>query len=457
LSHEQTLTNCLITAAYISYLGAFDKDLRAKLCSFFFNTCTKYEIPFEPQYVFKDMTLAEFLYTPIQLKEIKLLRLPDTENILENGCYIIEDKSYDSWPLICDPSRRSIDWIRTYYKDRHIVTARFSEMKSSLETCLSEGQYLLLTDCNVNTLMDINKLEVVLRNKYRFINSEKPFKLNLGSQEVECRPSFRLFLHTIHQAIDVPSELAAYSTVLTYNLTREDVEEEMLDRFMQLAKPRVDTERHALLQEKVDTLKIIDPLEQDITDFLASDVDLLHNVEPTKKLSDLKKLYDEAVESNLRIETAEEQLIKNRESFRDIAVRASVCYDVISTLKEINLNYVILFSKFVELFNESLYQFERSSVPQVISKFTTSVYNTAVRLMNENDKKVFGILLALEIETSFKRVNPGEKDFIISPSYGAAVMQSITGKQATDHKYWQVKKPFDWMQDEQFLNLQVIF
>lgn len=51
-----------------------------------------------------------------------------------------------------------------------------------------------------------------------------------------------------------------------------------------------------ILKEKVDTLKIIDPLEQDITNFLASDVDLLNNVEPTKKLSDLKKLYDEAVD-----------------------------------------------------------------------------------------------------------------------------------------------------------------
>jgi hypothetical protein len=50
------------------------------------------------------------------------------------------------------------------------------------------------------------------------------------------------------------------------------------------------------LKEKVDTLKIIDPLEQDITDFLASDINLLNSVEPTKKLSDLKKLYDEAVD-----------------------------------------------------------------------------------------------------------------------------------------------------------------
>lgn len=34
-------------------------------------------------------------------------------------------------------------------------------------------------------------------------------------------------------------------------------------------------------------------------------------------------------------------------------------------------------------------------------------------------------------------------------------MQSLTNKVLTDHKYWQYKKPFDWMSDEQFVNLQV--
>lgn len=70
------------------------------------------------------MTLAQFLYTPIQLKELQLLRLPDTENILENGCFIIEDKSFDNWPLLCDTSRRSIDWIRTYHKNKTLYVVR---------------------------------------------------------------------------------------------------------------------------------------------------------------------------------------------------------------------------------------------------------------------------------------------------------------------------------------------
>jgi hypothetical protein len=63
--------------------------------------------------------------------------------------------------------------------------------------------------------------------------------------------------------------------------------------------------------------------------------------------------------SNLRIEAAEESLIKTRESYREIAQRASVCYDVIASLKEINPNYILSYQQFSELFDDSLYQFER--------------------------------------------------------------------------------------------------
>ena len=62
-----------------------------------------------------------------------------------------------------------------------------------------------------------------------------------------------------------------------------------------------------------------------------------------------------------------------------------------------------------------------------------------------------------KIEASSNKLKPGEREFIISPIYGANLMQTITNKQMIDHKYWSTKKPFDWMLDEQFLNLQVIF
>jgi hypothetical protein len=54
------------------------------------------------------------------------LRLPTTENVLDNSTFIMEDRSYDYWPLICDPTRHSIDWIQTYYKDKSLTIVKFT-------------------------------------------------------------------------------------------------------------------------------------------------------------------------------------------------------------------------------------------------------------------------------------------------------------------------------------------
>ena len=187
------------------------------------------------------------------MKELELLGLPATDSILENGCFLIEDKSHENWPLICDPSRRSIDWIRDYCKDRPLLILKQHELKSSLENCISEGRMLLVTDCDINSIISNHRIEIVLKNKSRFINSDRPFKLNLGHQEIECNPRFRLYLHTVSEPSSVPPILAAYTAVINFFLTRNDIEEELLDRFLILAKPRIFSERYELLQVSVDT------------------------------------------------------------------------------------------------------------------------------------------------------------------------------------------------------------
>jgi hypothetical protein len=142
-----------------------------------------------------------------------------------------------------------------------------------LETALSEGLHLLLTDCDTNTLMNNEKLETVIRNQTRFISSDKPFKLQIGQQEIECSPKFRfesnkqqstfafdgrcgmlrvslsrLYLHTVSLPVQLPKVLAAYTLTMSFHMTVNDLEEIFLSRFMIREKPHIDTEQYTLLQ-----------------------------------------------------------------------------------------------------------------------------------------------------------------------------------------------------------------
>jgi dynein heavy chain len=73
------------------------------------------------------------------------------------------------------------------------------------------------------------------------------FSTQVGDHEVECQPSFRLYLHTTDEPHDVPSELAAHLAIILFQGSRRCVEEELLDRFMKKEKPRLEEERILLL------------------------------------------------------------------------------------------------------------------------------------------------------------------------------------------------------------------
>ena len=181
-THDQTLTNCILAAAYMSYCSPFDADLRRILCLKFVKFCEQYEIPREADLVFQvrliyhskmsnlslniqqpipidsvsrtflDIsaslnnqsfdssgnnprtsragpvqitTLAEFLYNQIDLKEFQLLRLIPTDILTENGCMIMADAGLNAWPLICDATWYSIEWIRLFLKNKQLLVVRY--------------------------------------------------------------------------------------------------------------------------------------------------------------------------------------------------------------------------------------------------------------------------------------------------------------------------------------------
>ncbi|CAF3351101.1 unnamed protein product [Rotaria sp. Silwood1] len=410
-------------------------------------------------------TLAEFLYNPIELKEFQLLRLIATDIMTENGCIIMADAGLHAWPLICDATWYSIEWVRLFLKNKKLIVVRYHQLRTQLETALSEGLHLLLTDCDTNTVMTNEKLETVIRNQARFLSSEKPFKLQIGQQEIECSPKFRLYMHTITQPVCIPKELAAYTLTLCFHVALNDLEEIFLGRFMAKEKPHIDAEQYALLQEKVDTLKIIDPLRQNITNFLASDsLNLLQSVEPTKRLSDLKKAYDEAIEGSHRVAVQEENLFKTRNSYRKLAQRAATCYNIMHYVRQLSSEYVMPLEHFIDLFDSCIFQSEKHSMGAVMTEITKNAFITIYRTLNDRDRRVFAIYFAMEIESFNRRQNQqldsniptGEREFIISPTWAIALLQKRGARLPNEHRFWSYKKPFDWMTDEAYQNLQYL-
>ncbi|OWF37572.1 Dynein heavy chain 5, axonemal [Mizuhopecten yessoensis] len=454
--NELLLGNCMAAAAFLTYCGPANLDTRKRMGEFFMQVCEHHKLPLPRRRLFRNLELVEFLNRRLDIMNLEIERLPITSLMLENACFLMQEESTTAWPLICDPTSRVIDWLQFYKRSKGLVCVRYSEMRSQFENCLADGSPLLVTDCDVIQLSKDKRFRDAIQRCNRFINEKSRFKIFVEDHEVECDPKFRLYLHTTLEPHNVPSHLAAYCSIMFFQQSRLCIEEELLDRFLAKEKSRLEDERTALRQEKKENIVLLEKLEKQMKDNLSSDVRLMNDLQATKKLAELKKQYDETVESHSRVESAENSILKNRELHRPIAQRAAVCFDVCQYMREVNRLYQMSYTQFLSLYDTAISHSDRTVPKVVIEKVTSSAYTTTARGLLERDRSIFALLLAIEVEDSLKKIGRGEREFLISPNYSMVVMTTLGLGQSPDSKIVQAKKPFDWMTEEQFHNLQIL-
>ncbi|CAG5121560.1 unnamed protein product, partial [Candidula unifasciata] len=458
-SNKLLLANCITAAATLTYCGALyicNYVYRRRMGEFFMQVCEHHGLPLHKKQLFRNFGLADFLYTPLNIIKLQQLQLPTTPLMLENFCFLMHDASLFAWPLVCDPTSRFVDWLKFLHADRELVVVRHHEVRSHLESCLSEGTTLLVTDCDVNSLVNDPRFTSTIKNCRNFILGKARFKVIVADHEVECDPGFRLFLHTTTEPQMCPHELAVLTSVIFFQLSRAGIEEELLDVFMAQEKSRLDTEQTALRKEKQENLETLEKLEDQMRAQLSSDVRLMSDLQATKRVIELQQHYDETLESLAQIEASENSILKARDSFRAVAKQAAVSFDAAQYMRYINPLYQISFKQFTSMFKTAIVHSERSSVKAVIDTLTYSAFLMAARGFLDKDRFFYTLLLAIEVDDSQGNVGVGEREFIISPSLSASVMSAITASQSMDSSVTQYKKPFDWMTDDQFHNLQIL-
>ena len=75
----------------------------------------------------------------------------------------------------------------------HKLVLFCQELKSQLDTCLSDGTPLLVTDCNMDIIMTDKRFLAVLASRSRFISSNMPFKLMVCHTLVKPILLFKLY------------------------------------------------------------------------------------------------------------------------------------------------------------------------------------------------------------------------------------------------------------------------
>ncbi|XP_044146080.1 dynein axonemal heavy chain 5-like isoform X2 [Bufo gargarizans] len=447
------LTNCLLAAAFITYCPALSVEGRRRVTDLLYKVCESCDLPLPQRTLLKDLPLIQFMQSPIEIKTLEKRGLPTNPLALNNSCIFSNTTASNSWVLVSDPTGQAINWIKGHLPEDTVETM-YNTLLSEMDTCLTVGQSLLLTYCEIQDLSRDIRLGQILRSKREFMQHILPFKMMVGEHEVECHPSFRLFLHTTKMPQEVPPEVASFCTILYFYQDREGLVEQLLDRFVELEKPRLKEEHLQLKQECLNNMVTLSALKEKIIATLQTHDSLLHSLSVTKKLGDLTLQHEEATEMYMKTVASEDSLLLTRGGFREIAVRGAVMFDTARMLQELNRMYDTSYRQLLQLFDVSVAHSERYSLKGIVACVTSNIFSYISRSLLEKDRMVYALIVAFEVEESLGRIRAGEREFIMSPELRVTVLQRMNSKMSESRQ--QAKNPFDWMSEEQFKNVQIL-
>ena len=74
-------------------------------------------------------------FSQLEIQELEQRSLPKTRLMLENAAFLMQGDTTLSWPLICDPTSRALEWVRTYMKGKGLVEVRYSVSRIISAAC----------------------------------------------------------------------------------------------------------------------------------------------------------------------------------------------------------------------------------------------------------------------------------------------------------------------------------
>ncbi|XP_063714091.1 dynein axonemal heavy chain 5-like isoform X5 [Symsagittifera roscoffensis] len=424
-----------------------------------------------------EMTPLSFLLDEngLQREENKGVLL--TRSTADNLAVALQkEPSNERWLLLSDPTGYAVQWIQTVINDPdNVVVVSHDEMKMELFHALMNGSTLLVTDVNPDALLADESFRVVMQKRMFFLTSDESVKMKVANEEVEIDPGFRLYLHTSLEPQYIRAELAAITTVLRLDQSRDDLMEQMLDRFLALEKPRIQNERISLQKDKLAYGEKLEKLESKLLKSLSKGSKACGAANRTKALQLLRKQYSETKDNMRRSVKKLIDIITTRESYREVAVRGAVMFEGSHAMARIDSRYMVSHKYLFSLFEHCIKQADNdlqqqcateadrqeqgSSIRIVNEKLTATIYQCTIRSLEDKDRFLYSLILAFLIEESYGRVHVGDREYTIHPSFGQATMQALRAQFPTaDNKPAVVsgKKPFDWMKDETCSHLVIL-
>lgn len=346
-SNSLTLVgDCMLAAGFVSYVGAFDKELREELWkNQWTNDLKDRGIPMT-----EGSDPLEVLSNEGMNSKMVSEGLPSDRVSLENGSILTNCKR---WPLLIDPQVQAIKWLKNK-EDGNLDIIQLTQKNwlKVLTNAITNGRCVIIE--NIGNEIDASLDPILSRSIYK---KGRSLYLNLGGEEVEYDPSFQLYLQTKLSNPHYKPEIAAQCTLINFIATERGLEDQLLAKVVELERPDLEEKARALTAAAINYQLQLVELEDELLERLAnapddilSDVPLIEGLEATKKTA---LEINEAVESG---KITQREVGEAREAYRPQAAEGAMLYFLLTKLCVIDHMYQYSLDSFLTFFEKSVHK-----------------------------------------------------------------------------------------------------
>ncbi|XP_060895064.1 dynein axonemal heavy chain 10 [Labrus mixtus] len=421
------LGDCLISAAFLSYEGAFSWDFRNEMVyEVWVKDVQERGIPLSQPFRIESLLTDE-----VEISKWGSEGLPPDELSVQNGILTTRGCRF---PLCIDPQQQALNWIKKKEENNNLKISSFNDpdFLKHLEMAIKYGFPFLFQD--VDEYID-PVIDTVLERNVK--GAEGRQVIMLGDKEVDFDPNFKLYLNTKLSNPKYSPSVFGKAMVINYTVTLKGLEDQLLSVIMGFEKKELEEQREHLIQETSNNKKLLKNLGDSLLRELATSTgNMLDNTELVYTLEETKSKSSEVFEKLKLAEETAMDIDELRDGYRPAAKRGAILFFVLTEMALVNSMYQYSLASYLEVFDFSLRKSLSNSVlprrlKNIMSTLTYNVYNYGCTGLFERHKLLFSFNLTIKIEQAEGRAPQEELEFFIK---GNLSLEKSTRK-----------KPCDWL------------
>ncbi|KAL7268764.1 dynein heavy chain [Rhizina undulata] len=333
----------LVSSAFLAYSGLYDQQYRKAMLDDWLQHLSLSGINFK-----QHNPVTEYLSTADERLVWQDNGLPVDDLCTENAIIL---NRFNRYPLIIDPSGRVTDFLANESKERRLTITSFLDdsFTKQLESSLRFGNPILIQDAE--HLDPI--LNHVLNKEYQKTGGR--VLIQLGKQEIDFSPSFRLYLSTRDPSASFAPDICSRTTFVNFTVTQSSLQTQSLNQVLKFERPDIDQRRTDLMKLQGEFKLNLRNLEKRLLQALNESRGNI--LDDDRVIDTLESLKNEAAEVSRKMKETDGVMSEVESITLQYQIIARACSAVFAVLEQLHhLNHFYQFSLqyFLDIFHSVL-------------------------------------------------------------------------------------------------------